>query len=70
MVLGEAVLLAIDLYPTAYRFAAGHRIRLTIAGADLANTRVPAADPPVKLTLKRGGEHDSLLELPVIPASH
>lgn len=69
MVPGEAALLAVDLYPTAYRFAAGHRIRFTITGADAANTRVPAADPPIRLTLRRGGAHDSLLDLPVIVRS-
>lgn len=70
MVPDEAALLALDLYPTAYRFAAGHRIRLTITGADAANTRVAVADPPIRLTLRRGGDHDSLLDLPVIARVH
>ena len=63
---GEPVELRIDLYPTAYRFAAGHRLRLTITGADAANTRVDPATLPRSIAVWRGRAHDSQLELPVL----
>ena len=63
---GEPVELRIDLYPTAHRFAAGHRLRLTITGADAANTRVDPATLPRSIAVWRGTAHDSQLELPVL----
>ena len=67
---GEPVEIAIDLYPTAYRFAAGHRVRLTVTGADAANTRVAPATLPRNIAVWRGGAHESHLDLPVLGDLH
>ncbi|MFC7735431.1 CocE/NonD family hydrolase [Roseomonas sp. GCM10028921] len=61
MVPGEAVRIRIPLLPTAWRFGAGSRIRLSIAGADADHCmQVPHGRPPV-LTVLPG----SLIELPL-----
>ena len=55
------------LLPTSVLFRAGHRIRISIGGAD-ADTfaRVPAEGVPV-YTVERGPEYASHISLPVIP---
>jgi putative CocE/NonD family hydrolase len=61
---GEPQLLRFALLPTAWRFAAGSRLRLSIAGADADHfAQTPHGRPPT-LTLLNGGERASLLELP------
>ena len=45
-------------------FEQGHRIRLTIAGADAANVHVAGPDSNQVLSLHRGGPYDSYLTLP------
>jgi putative CocE/NonD family hydrolase len=66
---GEPVELVIDLYPTSILFPAGHRIRVTVTGADKANARTPEQTPPPRLTVWREAGRGSWVELPVIPAS-
>ncbi len=66
---GEPVELVIDLYPTSILFPAGHRIRVTITGADKANARTPEQSPPPRLTVWREPGRGSWVELPVIPPS-
>jgi len=62
--------LRIDLLPIAYRFGAGHRIRLAVSGADRDNLETRAIDPPPVFHVYWGGsEHSSSLILPVVPAS-
>lgn len=69
MVPGERVELRIRLHPTSVRLAKGHRLRLAIAGADAdIFRRLPAEGTPT-LTIDRGGEHASWLELPVESAA-
>ena len=58
--------LDVELLACAYRFAAGHRVRLDIAGADLQNVW-PTPKPCVN-TVHRGGRLPSRLVLPVAPA--
>lgn len=54
-----------DLLPTAYHFKAGHRLRLTINGADRdTHLAVPHGAPT--LTIFRGARHPSRVELPVL----
>lgn len=67
LVPGEAYELGIELLACAYRFAAGHRIRLDITCADFQN----AWPTPERctVTVLRGGAHASYLVLPVTPAS-
>lgn len=65
---GRARTYTLDLQPTAWVFKAGHRIRLSIAGADTPTFELhPALDAssPPEWTLELG--RDSRLVLPVIP---
>jgi putative CocE/NonD family hydrolase len=66
LVPGEPVELAIDLYPTSRLFAAGHRIRITVAGADWENARTPRLTPAPTLTVWRQPGRASWVDLPVI----
>ena len=63
---GEPVELVFDLLPTAYQFARGKRIRITIAFADADNFETPALDPAPKLRLLRDANHPSFIQLPVV----
>lgn len=60
-----------DLLPTSKVFKAGHRLRLTLTGADprQRNLREVTLDPAPVLGLMRGGRTASFLDLPVIPRS-
>src|SRR6266851_422362 len=65
---GEPQLLRFALLPTAWRFAAGSRLRLSIAGGDADHfVQTPHGRPPL-LTLLNGGERASLLEWPTAAA--
>ncbi|WP_043837787.1 CocE/NonD family hydrolase [Muricoccus aerilatus] len=65
LVRDRAERIRIPLLPTAWRFRAGSRIRLSIAGADADHcVQVPHGRPPV-LTVLRGGDRASFLELPL-----
>jgi uncharacterized protein len=64
----EPVELVFDLLPTSYVFGAGHRIRVTIVGADIDNYATPVLDPAPTVSIYRDAEHASYIELPVIPA--
>ncbi|MCR0982777.1 CocE/NonD family hydrolase [Roseomonas populi] len=65
LVPGRAERIRIPLLPTAWRFRAGSCIRLSIAGADADHcVQVPHGRPPV-LTVLRGGDRASFLELPL-----
>ncbi|MDO6415231.1 CocE/NonD family hydrolase [Sphingomonas sp. BIUV-7] len=63
---GEPVKLDIDLMPTSYIFKAGHRVQLTITGAD---PRQRARDPGLAKTISvyADAAHPSAVDLPVIP---
>lgn len=63
---GEIYELDIELDTTAWRFSAGHRIRLAVASADWPNVW-PTPEPGTN-TVHRGGEHRSRLVLPTVPA--
>jgi len=63
LVPGEVVELAFELLPVSYRFAAGHRVRLALAGAD-ADAFAPVAAST--LEVHRGGAHASRVILPVM----
>jgi putative CocE/NonD family hydrolase len=64
----EPVELVFDLFPTSIVFRRGHRIRLTITGADKDNTATPMLSPTPVLTVHRSGARASYLVLPVLPA--
>ena len=63
---GEPVELAFDLFPTSNLFEAGHRIRVTITGADRANATTPEQTPPPRLILHREDGRTSHIVLPII----
>jgi putative CocE/NonD family hydrolase len=66
MPIGEPQLLKLALLPTAWRFAAGSRIRLSIAGGDADHfVQTPHGRPPL-LTIMSGGERATMLELPTM----
>ncbi|MDE2805081.1 MAG: CocE/NonD family hydrolase [Gemmatimonadota bacterium] len=75
---GAVVTVTTSLYPTSWLFRAGHRIRLSVAAADwpvfdlhpeLSPANRPDADDNIvpTITIHRGGEEGSFVELPVIP---
>ena len=75
---GAQVRVTTSLYPTSWLFREGHRIRLSIAAADwpvfdlhprLSPENRPDAEDNIvpTITIHRGGEEGSYVELPVIP---
>ncbi len=61
---GEPQLLRFALLPTAWRFAKGSRLRLSIAAADADHfAQTPHGRPPT-LTVLSGGDRATVLELP------
>jgi putative CocE/NonD family hydrolase len=69
LVPGEATDLLFDIMPTSNIFRAGHRIRITVSGAMLDGSGpapgLPDGQAP-RITVYRGGEHGSYVELPFI----
>jgi uncharacterized protein len=70
---GKVYRFDISLEPQAYRFAAGHRVRLEIANGDSPVTEAlwPHFYRPDRMgvdTYRHGGEHASCLVLPVLSA--
>jgi putative CocE/NonD family hydrolase len=68
LVPGEIVELVFDLLPTSNIFDAGHRIRITITGADADTYLTPVLDPPPTVSIYRSTDHASYVVLPLIPA--
>jgi len=69
--IGETALLSIPMMPLSHRVAPGARLRFLVTGADprqrnLAEIR---QDPPPHISIRRGGEAGSRIDLPVNPAS-
>lgn len=62
---GRIYELTIDLLTCAYRFRAGHRIRVTIASGDLQN--VWPTPKSCQNTIYRDARHPSRIILPVVP---
>lgn len=60
--------LVFDLLPTAYQFAKGKCIRITIAFADADNFDTPIINPAPKIHLLRSMNHQSFIQLPVVQA--
>lgn len=63
---GEVIQIDITLWPIAARVAAGHRLRIAIAGADADTFDPVPAQGAATLTIHRGGDHGSSIELPVV----
>lgn len=69
MVPGEMTELAFALFPTSALIKPGHKIRISIAGADKDfYARVPEKGDPV-WTVSTGANAPSFIDLPVIPAT-
>jgi putative CocE/NonD family hydrolase len=64
----EPVELVFDLLPTSNIFDVGHRIRITITGADADTYLTPMLDPPPTVSVYRNFDHASYVVLPIIPA--
>jgi len=63
---GEPVELVFDLLPTAWQFAPGKRLRITIAFADAGNFATPVLNPAPTLELLRDAGHPSYVDMPAI----
>jgi putative CocE/NonD family hydrolase len=61
----EPAEIVMDLHPTAAVFNAGHRIRVTITGADADNTEAPPVSPPPTMRVYRNADYASSIALPV-----
>ncbi len=62
----KPVELVFDLLPTSNIFDTGHRIRVTITGADKDNALTPQLSPPPTLSIYRNCKHSSYIVLPTI----
>ena len=65
---GEPEELVFGLMPTSNLFDAGHRIRVTVTGADADTFETPQLVPPPTVSIYRNSEYASFIELPIIPA--
>ncbi|MEO7965888.1 MAG: CocE/NonD family hydrolase [Gemmatimonadaceae bacterium] len=63
----EPTELVFDLFPTAKRFRAGHRIRLTVQGADRNTHVLVHPNPPPMVAIYRDAQHRSRVVLPLVP---
>jgi uncharacterized protein len=64
---GKAARMRLDLLPTSAIVKRGHRLQLTIAGADpRQRSRTVQFDPPPTITVFSGRERGSSLSLPVV----
>lgn len=67
LVPGQTAELVFALLPTSYRFAAGHAVRIAIAGADRDHfAAIPAGSAPL-LRIERHAGAASRIDLPVVP---
>ena len=66
LVKGQAAELIFDLEPTATVFNAGHRLRVTIVGADTDNTERPPVKGRPTVELYRDAAHASRIRLPIM----
>ena len=66
----EPTQLVFDMTPTSQLFKAGHRIRVSIAGADVREKDRYQTTPAPQLTIYRDKTHVSYISLPVIPKNN
>lgn len=70
---GEIIPMRFDLIPTSWKFKAGHRIRIAIAGADIAtfelnpNLCPDGKCPETEMQIHRGSTYPSKIVLPIVP---
>ena len=63
----EPAELVFDLLPTAKRFRPGHRIRVTIQGADRDTHKKVIPNPPPMVSIYRDARRPSRIVLPILP---
>ena len=63
---GQPAEVVIDCLPMSHVFASGHRIRLTITGADPREKDRTQTSPPPVITIHRDAIHSSYINLPII----
>jgi hypothetical protein len=59
--------LVFNLTPTSYVVKAGHRVRLTITGADKGTAVTPEVSPAPTSYILRSRDYASYVTLPLIP---
>ena len=64
---GQASELVLALHPMSHLFQRGHRIRVTIFGADKSIGPTPKLSPPPVVGMHRSAVHASSIVLPVVP---
>ncbi|MFO7979918.1 MAG: CocE/NonD family hydrolase [Candidatus Aminicenantes bacterium] len=62
---GKVVQLAFDMQPVSNVFNAGHRIRVTLTGADKDNAATQVLEPPPTYIVYRNADYPSHIQLPV-----
>ncbi|GIL41591.1 CocE/NonD family hydrolase [Roseiterribacter gracilis] len=67
LVPGKPTELVFALLPTSKIFQAGHKMRVTITGADPRQRDRREMSPPPRVEILADGAHTSFVELPVIP---
>jgi putative CocE/NonD family hydrolase len=63
---GEPARLQFDFLPMSYVFKAGHRIRITVAGADYREKDRMPVTPAAEVTILGDKAHDSTVSLPFV----
>jgi predicted CoA-binding protein len=66
---GIPVRVQFDLLPISYIFKAGHRMRVSVAGADYRERDRETANPAPTLTIYNSKEAPSTVILPVVPSA-
>jgi predicted acyl esterase len=66
LVPGEPAELRFVLQPTATRFNRGHRLRISVTGADADNTEAPPITGRATVTILRDAQHPSGVTLPLL----
>jgi hypothetical protein len=67
LVPGQVYRFAVEIWPTAYVFPAGHRIRVALSGSDSLGT---APNPiAAQVTVYQDAAHPSHVEIPIIGAA-
>ncbi len=67
LVPGEPAELVIALFPISHVFAKGHRIRISLAGADADNFLTPRRHPAPTWKVLCGGNNASYIDMPLVP---
>ena len=69
LVPGVPVRVQFDLLPISYIFKAGHRMRVSIAGADYRERDRDTANSAHNITIYNSKDAPSIIQLPILPAS-